>query len=124
MANEKSLYERIGGEAAVMAAVDLFYKKVMDDPLTRPFFATLDMPAQVRKQVAFMTVAFGGPDEYRGRDLRTAHAPLRSRGLGDQHFDAVARHLEATLQDLGVDPPLIAEALAIVASTRGQVLGN
>ncbi len=124
MTNQKSLYERIGGEAAVMAAVDLFYKKVMDDPLTRPFFAGLDMPAQVRKQVAFMTVAFGGPDQYRGRDLRTAHAPLRARGLGQVHFDAVAGHLERTLQELGVAAPLISEALAIVASTRDAVLNN
>ena len=57
------LYERIGGQAAVMAAVDLFYEKVMEDELTRPFFAGLDMSKQTTKQVAFMTWAFGGPAE-------------------------------------------------------------
>src|SRR5688572_30371485 len=71
-----SLYERIGGEAAVMAAVDIFYAKVLAHDLLRPFFAGLDMQAQIRKQVAFMSWAFGGPVEYRGRDLTAAHANL------------------------------------------------
>ncbi|HEY1534408.1 MAG TPA: group 1 truncated hemoglobin, partial [Polyangiaceae bacterium] len=84
-----SLYERIGGEAAVAAAVDLFYEKVLADQRTQSFFAGLDMQAQIKKQMAFMTVAFGGPKEYRGRDLRAAHAGLvRDKGLTDVHFNA------------------------------------
>jgi hemoglobin len=118
------LFERIGGEAAVMAAVDLFYKKVMADELTRSYFSGLDMALQSRKQVAFMAWAFGGPEEYKGRDLREAHSPLVKRGLSDIHFDAVARHLRGTLEELGVAPPLIEEALTIVASTRNEVLGR
>jgi hemoglobin len=121
----ETLFERIGGEAAVVAAVDLFYDKVMADALTRPFFAGIDMPAQIKKQVAFMTMAFGGPDQYKGRDLKTAHAGLvKDHGLTDVHFDAVAGHLEATLVELGVEPGLIHEALTIVAGTRNQVLGR
>lgn len=120
-----SLYERIGGEPAIMAAVDVFYGRVLDDEVTRPFFEGLDMKRQIAKQVAFMTWAFGGPSEFRGRDLRTAHADLvKHRGLGDVHFDAVARHLEATLKDLGVADELIGEALGIVATTRDEVLGR
>jgi hemoglobin len=118
-----SLYERLGGEAAVVAAVDLFYEKVLQDPLTAPFFDVLDMEAQTRKQVAFMTVAFGGPDEYKGRDLREAHAKLvREKGLDDAHFDRVAEHLVATLHELGIAQPLIDEVLGIVGGTRPEVL--
>jgi hemoglobin len=121
--SSRTLFDRIGGEAAVMAAVDLFYRKVLADELTRPFFDGLDIGAQTRKQVAFMTWAFGGPHEYRGRPLREAHAKLvRERGLADEHFDRVAEHLRATLVELGVEPPLVDEALAIVASQRGEVL--
>ncbi|HSC86419.1 MAG TPA: group 1 truncated hemoglobin [Polyangiaceae bacterium] len=120
-----TLYERIGGEAAVMAAVDLFYKKVLSDDVTKPFFEGLDMERQIKKQIAFMTVAFGGPDEYKGRDLRSAHANLvRSKGLGDVHFDAVAKHLTDTLMELGVSQPLVDEAIGIVATTRDAVLGR
>jgi hemoglobin len=122
---EKSLYEQLGGEAAVVAAVDLFYAKVLADERTKPFFEGLDMPAQIRKQVAFMTTAFGGPAHQRGRDLRSAHASLvKNKGLSDVHFDAVAEHLKATLTELGVTDALVGEALAIVATTRNEVLGR
>jgi hemoglobin len=120
-----SLYERIGGEAAITAAVSVFYDKVMADPRTRSFFGGLDMEAQIKKQRAFMTWAFGGPEEYKGRDLRTAHEKLvKDKGLSDVHFDAVAQHLRDTLVELKVPAPLIDEALGIVAGTRGQVLGR
>jgi hemoglobin len=119
-----SLYDRIGGEAAIMAAVPLFYAKVLADDVTRPFFEGLDVEAQTQKQIAFMSWAFGGPAEYRGKDLKTAHAGLVQRGLGDKHFDAVARHLASTLSDLGVAPDLIGEALAIVGGQRAAVLGK
>jgi hemoglobin len=121
----QSLYERLGGEAAIVAAVDLFYEKVLADPRTREFFVGLDMKAQTRKQVSFMTWAFGGPAENRGRDLRAAHAKLvRERGLSDVHFDAVAQHLQQTLRELGVTEDLIGEALGIVAGTRANVLNR
>lgn len=119
-----SLFERLGGEAAVEAAVVLFYEKVMSDPRLVPFFADLDMNAQIRKQIGFMTMAFSGPSRYTGRDLRTAHARLVQRGLGDEHFDAIATHLQATLVELGVDGAVSSEVLGIVASTRTDVLGR
>ncbi|MBL8956578.1 MAG: group 1 truncated hemoglobin [Myxococcaceae bacterium] len=124
LAMPASLYERIGGDVAVLAAVELFYKKVMADELTRPFFAGLDMVGQVKKQKAFMTWAFGGPAEYKGRDLREAHMPLVNRGLNDSHFDAVAKHLKATLVELEVPSAEIDEVLNIVGSTRRDVLNR
>jgi hemoglobin len=121
---ERSLYERIGGEPALMAAVDLFYAKVLANELTRPFFEALDMEAQIRKQIAFMAWALGGPDAFKGRDLKTAHADLvKKKGLSDAHFDAVAKSLEEALQELGIERNLIDEVLAIVGSTRAAVLG-
>ena len=120
-----TLYEQLGGEAAVTAAVRVLYRKLLEDNLTRPFFSDLDMEAQTRKQIAFMTWAFDGPSEYRGRDLRAAHAPLvKQRGLNDTHFDAVARALEDTLDELSVPSELRDEAMRRVASLRAEVLGK
>ena len=118
-----SLYQRVGGENAVLAAATLFYDKVLADPELAPFFAGFDMEQQVRKQVAFMSWAFGGPERYQYRPLREAHAVLRQQGLADRHFDRVAQHLTATLQELGIAPDLIAEALGVVESTRAQIVG-
>jgi len=120
-----TLYERIGGEATVMAAVNLFYAKIMKDELTRPFFENLDMNAQVKKQIAFMSRVLGGPIEYRGKNLRQAHAQLvAERGLNDGHFDAVVQHLAATLEELGVEQDLIGEAISSVRAMRDEVLGR
>ena len=119
-----SLYQRIGGEAAIMAAVDLFYKKILADDLTRPFFDGLDMDAMIRKQIAFMAWAFGGPEEFKGRDLRVAHEKLVERGMGEQHFAAVVRHLRSTLEELQIAPPLINEVITVVGGVKGQVLNR
>jgi hemoglobin len=71
-----------------------------------------------------MKMAFGGPNQYTGRDLRTAHAKLVDRGLADGHFDAIASHLGATLQELGVDEATTSEVLAVVGSFRNDVLNR
>jgi hemoglobin len=123
-ATRESLFDRIGGEAAVEAAVVSFYDKVMADEALARFFGHLDMGAQVRKQIAFMTMAFGGPNAYTGRDLRTAHRALLGQGLADTHFDAVVEHLRTTLVELGVDATTTLEVLGVVESTRADVLGR
>ena len=119
-----SLFERLGGKAAVEAAVDLFYQKVLADPGISHFFEGTDMRVQRGKQKAFLITVFGGPAIYTGKDLRRAHAPLVERGLTDSHFDAVAGHLRATLEELGVARDLTDEVMSIAASTRDDVLNR
>ena len=121
---KKSLYDRIGGEPAVNAAVDLFYRKVLADHRINRFFDNTDMDAQIAKQRAFFTMAFGGPNNYTGGDMRSVHAPMVKKGLDDSHFDAVMEHLGASLTELDVPADLIAEAAAIAESVRADVLGK
>ena len=120
----KSLYEQIGGEAAINAAVDLFYRKVLADNRISKFFDGTDMDRQRAKQKAFLTLALGGPSNYSGKDMRAGHAHLVAKGLNDSHFDAVMENLGATLTELGVPGNLIAQAAAIAESTRNDVLGR
>lgn len=124
MLQNASLFDRVGGAAAVDAAVDVFYRKVLSDPSISPFFEDTDMDGQRAKQKAFLTMAFGGPNDYSGRDLRTAHAPLVARGLDESHFGAVAGHLQATLSELGVDEAVTQEVMAIAAITQDDVLNR
>lgn len=119
-----SLYSEIGGEAAVNAAVDVFYRKVLKDDRIKHFFSGVDMSKQAAKQKAFLTMAFGGPHNYTGADMRKGHAHLVAQGLNDSHFDAVMEHLGATLTELKVPGNLIAQAAAIAESTRKDVLGK
>lgn len=121
---EPSLYEQIGGQAAVEAAVDIFYRKVLVDDRISHFFEGVDMDHQIAKQKAFLTMAFGGPANYSGHDMRRAHAHLVQRGLNDGHFDAVVELLGGTLAELQVPTPLIEKVAAIAESTRADVLGR
>ncbi len=120
----QSLFEQIGGEAAVNAAVDIFYRKVLADYRINRFFDNVDMEQQAAKQKAFLTMAFGGPNNYTGTDMRNAHARLVKMGLDDSHFDAVMEHLGGTLKELNVSDNLIAQVAAIAESTRNDVLGR
>ena len=121
---ETSLFDQLGGAAAVDAAVDIFYRKVLSDYRINRFCDNSDMETQVAKQKAFLTMAFGGPNNYTGTDMRTAHAKFVKMGLNDSHFDAVMEHLTATLVELSVPPALIAQVTALAESTRPDVLGK
>ncbi|MEM9749770.1 MAG: group 1 truncated hemoglobin [Pseudomonadota bacterium] len=125
MSETTSVFERLGGREAVSAAVNLFYDKVLADPLLAPMFEGVDMARQRSMQAHFLTMAFGGENAYAGADLRTAHARLvADKGLTDVHFDAVVKHLAASLEELGVGPDLLAEVGATAESVRGEVLGR
>ena len=124
MSEEASLYDQIGGEAAVDAAVELFYRKVLSDHRINRFFNKTNMEEQIAKQKAFFTMAFGGPNNYTGGDMRDVHAKMVKMGLNDSHFDAVMEHLGASLKELGVPDDLIGQAAAIAESTRQDVLGK
>lgn len=117
-----SLYEKLGGEAAVDAAVDNFYRKVLADDRVNHFFEGIDMDRQAAKQKAFLTMAFGGPNNYSARNMKEAHAHLQ--GLNDAHFDAIVENLGGTLKDIGVADDLIGEVAAVAETTREAVLGR
>ena len=97
----QTLYEQLGGQAAVEAAVDSFYRKVLADDRVNKFFETTDMEKQIAKQKAFLTMAFGGPHNYTGIEL-----------------------LGKTLRELGVAENLIGQVAAIAESTRADVLNR
>ncbi|MDO9161762.1 MAG: group 1 truncated hemoglobin [Methylococcaceae bacterium] len=120
----ETLFDKLGGEEAVNVAVDIFYRKVLSDHRIYRFFDNTNMEEQAAKQKAFLTMAFGGPNNYTGADMRTAHARLVKLGLDNSHFDAVMEHLRATLEELNVPEDLIAEVEAIAEGARKDVLGK
>lgn len=121
MGDVESVYEQIGGEAAVDLAVDQFYRKVLADERISHFFDSVDMDKQRAKQKAFLTFAFGGPNKYTGRDMRAAHAHMK---LTETHYNAVVENLAATLKDLNVSDELIGKVAAIADSVKDDVLNR
>lgn len=122
MEENKSLFDRLGGMSAVSAAVDIFYSKVLADKSINHFFAGTDMKVQASKQKVFLAYVFGATNTfYTGKNMRDAHAHLH---LKEEHFNAVAGHLVATLQELNIAQNLIDEVVAIALSTKNDVLNK
>jgi hemoglobin len=119
-----SLHEELGGDAAVATALDVFYDKVLADPRVAVFFDGVDVPRVKGHQRAFLAMALGGPQDYRGRDLRTAHERTRARGLDDEAFDVFMGHFRDTLAELGAPAAKIDEVMAIADTGRDDVLGR
>lgn len=120
-AREKSLYQRLGGQAAISAVVDAFYVKVLADARIKHFFADVNMTKQANRQKAFLSAAFGGPAPWTGKDMRKAHADLK---LTEADFNAVAENLVKTLQDFKIKQELIDEVVAIAMSVKNDVLNK
>jgi hemoglobin len=114
-----TLFDKLGGKAAVDLAVDKFYEKVLSDERIKHFFEGIDMVKQRAHQKAFLTYAFGGTSKYDGRYMREAHQDLvEKRGLSGEHFDAVAENLLETLKEMGVSQELRDEVAAIAAAPQ------
>ena len=117
----QSLYEAIGGESAVNAAVDIFYRKALVDTRISRFFAGVEMDQLIIKQRAFLTMVLGGPNKYVGKDVRTGHAHLLKRGLDDSHVNAVVENLTAALNELHVKDEDIAKIASIIIAIGHSV---
>ncbi len=119
-----TLFERICAKASVDDLVESFYRKVLTDDRIARFFDDADMERQMVKQKAFLTMAFGGPNAYTGKDMRTGHAHLLERGLNDSHVDAVIELLAKTLREHEVADSDISQVASIAESVRNDVLSR
>ena len=119
------LYDRVGGDKAMEVAVDLFYRKVLNDKKISAFFEDVDMESQRLKQKSFLSMAFGGPYQYSGKDLRATHQALNKRfNLTDEHFDRVGALFLETLEELNISEKEIQGMMEIIASTRDDILSR
>lgn len=116
---KQSIYDAIGGAEAVDAAVDIFYDKVWGDPDLLPYFVGVHRRRLKGHQRAFLALALGGPEAYKGRPLDQGHA---GRGITDDAFDRVVDYLVDTLSELRVPSETIEQIGAAVAPLREAVV--
>jgi len=119
--SQQSLYAEIGGREAVESVVEEFYDRVLDDPLLQPYFEDTDMDALFAHQVQFIGAVAGGPVDYSGEDMQTAHEGM---GITEEAFARVAEYLEAALRENGVDDENVEAILGEVAALEDDVVGQ
>lgn len=92
-----TLYEHAGGEEGLHRLEEVFYSKVLADPLLQPLFGT-GQPQHVDHLTWFTAESFGGPDRF-SRELGFAHLIDVHRGLKITEVRR-ARFVELYLQAL------------------------
>ena len=136
---KKSLFERLGGEEALTKITDDFVTRALADPrvnwerkdVTKGGMLGMGVKsaywnpspenvAQMKKHVVqFLSLATGGPAHYDGKEMREAHKGLQ---ITNSEFDAAIGDLKATLDKMQVPTDEQKELLAVVESTRTQVV--
>ena len=90
----RSLYERLGGKAAITAVVDTFVSKVGADKRINGYFASTDLTKLKMHLGNQICEASGGPCQYTGRTMKQTHAGM---GVTDAAFGALVEDLVAAL---------------------------
>mmetsp|Transcript_8138 Transcript_8138/g.24318 ORF Transcript_8138/g.24318 Transcript_8138/m.24318 type:complete len:419 (-) Transcript_8138:458-1714(-) len=117
---DKTLFDRLGGEGAITAAVDEFYARVVVDNDLERFFVGVPLDVLKEHQRKFMKMAFTSVPEDVDVEkyMFTKHYRFFAMGLNESHFDKVAGHFVSTLQHLEVSQNLIDEAVGNIAPLR------
>jgi hemoglobin len=115
------LYDLVGGRRTISDATECFYRRVLEDDSLRHFFSGIDMDHLRSRQLMFISMLLGG-EEYRGKNIRSAHALARSQGLNDAHFDTFLKHFRAALEEVGVTPENTEQVMKLVENKRRTVL--
>lgn len=133
---EPTLYERLGGARGISALVDDMTARVIADPRVNferkdvrrnillkeyePWQPTQKNVARFKQHmVEFLTLAAGGPAKYTGRELRIVHDDML---ITNAEFDAMVGDVKASMDKLGIGTREQKEVLAIIETTRKQIV--
>jgi hemoglobin len=108
----QTMFERYGGFATVRKVVSTFYDYMLDDEVTAPYFAEVDMRRQIDHQSRFVSMVMGGPVAYGDDHLQRVHERL---GITHEAFRVMTGLLREALEEHGVSP-------ADVDSVMGEIL--
>lgn len=122
-APKKSLYTRLGGKPAITAVVDSFVNTAAGNPKVNFFrngtIKNLNVPHLKKQLVDFISMATGGPQAYKGRDMKSSHAGMK---ITSDEFNAIAGDLAATLDKFKVPAAEKNELMKIAASTAPAIV--
>ena len=119
LAQDKSLYERLGGKAAITAVVDEFVARVAADARINKKFAKSDIARVKFQLVEQICGATGGPCKYKGLDMKTAH---KNMGVTDGEFDALVEDLVGALDKFKVPEKEKNELLGALGPMKPQIV--
>jgi hemoglobin len=121
---QQSLYERLGGKAAIVAVVDDFVANCAADVRINTFFTAT--AADKKRLAAFkdklvdqICEAAGGPCKYTGKDMKTAHAGM---GITNADFNALVEDLTKSLNKFKVGKAEQDQLLGVLGPMRPLIV--
>jgi len=120
-AKEQSLYDRLGGKAAIIAVVEHFDERLFADAELGPFFARTNRDWLRKRHTQFFTAMLGGPAASRGRNMKTIHEHL---AITQPLFDRFVGHLAAALLAQNVSQALVDEATTLVTTLQADIVNT
>ncbi|MDE3226211.1 MAG: group 1 truncated hemoglobin [Nitrospirota bacterium] len=114
-----SLYDRLGGTAAISAVVDQFVANVAQDQRINGRFATTDIPKLKRHLVDQVCTASGGPCTYAGRDMKATHAGMK---ISNADFTALVEDLVKALKTFNVPEAEKNELLGLLGPMKNDIV--
>ena len=115
----RSLFERLGGSAAVISVVEDFVARCAGDPRINKKFGRTDIPRLKSMLIDQVTEASGGPRRYTGRDMKTTHDGMK---VTTGEFNALVEDLVATLNRFGVGKAEQDELLGILGPLKSDIV--
>lgn len=97
-ATRRSVFERYGGFAKVSRVVTALYDKILESPVTAPYFEQTDMRQMIDHQTRFIATVMGGPASYTNDHLERVHA---RHGISETAFEEACTLLFEALEDEG-----------------------
>lgn len=116
-----SLFEKLGGFAAVSKVVNEFYDEAVDNPITAPYFEGMQMDRLIDHQVKFLSQALGGPSQYTGQAMGAAHSRLK---ITEEAFNEVGRMLSDVLEDNGVSGDDLSAIMELAGSLKDEIVAT
>ena len=118
---EDTLFERLGGENAILAVVDQFVANNDADAVIAQRWKTTDVESLKEYLAELICQATGGPCVYTGSSMDVVHSGLT---ITEEEFNRVAVNLGNALDKFNVPQQEKGELLAIIGSLKGQVVGR
>ncbi|MCG8493358.1 MAG: group 1 truncated hemoglobin [Sneathiellales bacterium] len=122
VAQQKSLYERLGGYDAVSAVIDeLMVRLIKDKQLGRFWAHRGDDGIAREKQLVkdFIASKAGGPIVYPGRENKLSHKGMR---ISQEDWKIFMVHLNGTLDKFQLPPKERNDVLAFIESTKKDIV--
>ena len=122
---EMPLYDRLGGVYAIASVVDDFIERLLvndilnANPAIKEARARVPKPGLKYRVTELVCQVTGGPQKYTGRSMKDSHKHLN---ITEKEWDAMVADFKVTLNNFKVPEKEQAELIAIVATTKADIV--